>query len=114
MNPLLYMAQRGTAAVLALAVAVHLATMVHAVRGGLSAAEILSRTTGNGWFLAFYCVFVCAAAIHAPIGLRSVIREWTGWRSRSLDMAMLAFAASILVLGLRAALAVYQPGGLVP
>ncbi|MFG1346680.1 succinate dehydrogenase [Xanthobacter autotrophicus DSM 431] len=114
MTPLLYVAQRGSAAVLALAVAVHLATMVHAVRGGLTAGEILARTTGNGWFLAFYCVFVLAAAVHAPIGLRSVVREWTGWRSRSLDLATLAFAVAIAGLGLRAALAVYHPGGMLP
>lgn len=111
MSPLLYIAQRGSAAVLAVAVAVHLATMIHAVRGGLSAGEILARTHGNGWFLAFYATFVLAAAVHAPIGLRSVIREWSPWRGRSLDLAMLAFSAFIVVLGLRAALAVFLAGG---
>lgn len=107
MSPLLHLAQRGTAAVLAIAVAVHLATMIHAVQGGLTAGEILARTKGNGWFFAFYCVFVLAAAIHAPIGLRSVLREWTGWRGRSLDSAMVAFSALLVVLGLRAAFAVF-------
>ncbi|GJE58023.1 succinate dehydrogenase [Methylobacterium trifolii] len=107
MSPLLYLAQRGTAAILALTVAVHLATIVYAVRGGLTAGEILARTHGNAGFLAFYAVFVLAAAIHAPIGLRSVLREWTGWRGRSLDVAMIALSAVIAVLGLRAALAVY-------
>ena len=43
----LWVAQRASAAVLALCVAVHLATMVYAIRGGLSAAEILSRTQGK-------------------------------------------------------------------
>lgn len=109
MSPLLYLAQRGTAAILALTVAVHLATVVYAVRGGLSAGEILGRTQGHLGFLLFYAVFVLAAAIHAPIGLRSVLREWTGWRGRSLDLAMIAFSALIAVLGLRAALAVYLP-----
>lgn len=109
MTPLLYVAQRGSAAILALAVAVHLATMIHAMRDGLTAGEILSRTQGNGWFLAFYAVFVLAAAVHAPIGLRSVIREWSPWRGRSLDVVMLAFAAFIVVFGLRAAVAVYLP-----
>lgn len=109
MTPLLYVAQRGSAVVLALAVAVHLATMIHAVRGGLSAGEILARTQGNGWFLAFYVLFVLAAAVHAPIGLRSVVREWSHWRGRSLDMVMLGFALFIVVFGLRAALAVYLP-----
>jgi fumarate reductase subunit C len=107
MNPLLYVAQRGTAVILAVAVAVHLGTILYAVRGGLTAGEILGRTQGNGAFLAFYGVFVIAAAIHAPIGLRSILREWTGWRGRSLDGAMLAVSALLVVLGLRAALAVY-------
>lgn len=107
MSPLLYLAQRGTAAILALTVAVHLGTILYAVRGGLTAGEILGRTQGNLGFLLFYAVFVLAAAIHAPIGLRSVLREWTGWRGRSLDLAMLALSALLAGLGLRAALAVY-------
>ncbi len=107
MSPILYVAQRGTAVILAVAVAVHLGTILYAVRGGLTAGEILGRTQGNLAFLLFYGLFVVAAAIHAPIGLRSILREWTGWRGRSLDGAMLAVAALLLVLGLRAALAVY-------
>lgn len=104
----LYLAQRVTAVILGLAVVVHLATIMIAVRGGLTAGEILGRTSGNVAFFSFYAIFVTAAAIHAPIGLRSVLREWTVWRGRSLDMAMLAFAAVILTLGLRAAFAVYS------
>ncbi len=107
MSPLLYLAQRGTAAILALTVAVHLGTILYAVRGGLTAGEILGRTQGNLGFLVFYAVFVLAAAIHAPIGLRSVLREWTGWRGRSLNLALLALSALLAGLGLRAALAVY-------
>lgn len=107
MSPLLYLAQRGTAAILAVTVAVHLGTIVYAVRGGLTAGEILGRTQGNLAFLLFYAVFVLAAAIHAPIGLRSVLREWAGWRGRSLDVAMIALSALLAGLGLRAALAVY-------
>lgn len=107
MSPLLHLAQRGTAAILALAVVVHLGTILYAVRGGLSAGEILARTQGNRGFLVFYGVFVLAAAIHAPIGLRSVLREWAGWHGRSLDAAMIGLAALFVCLGLRAALAVY-------
>lgn len=107
MSPLLYVAQRGTAVILAVAVAVHLGTILYAVRGGLTAGEILGRTQGNLAFLLFYGLFVVAAAIHAPIGLRSILREWTRWRGRSLDGAMFAVSALLLVLGLRAALAVY-------
>jgi succinate dehydrogenase subunit C len=105
--PILFLAQRATAFVLAFAVAVHLATIFYAVRGGLTAAEILVRTHGNDAFLAFYGLFVLAIAIHAPIGLRNVLREWTAWRGRSLDVALALFAALLLVLGLRAVFAVY-------
>jgi fumarate reductase subunit C len=107
MTPLLFLAQRLSAAVLALAVAVHLATIIYAVRGGLTAGEILARTHGNTAFLAFYSAFVAAVAFHAPIGLRNVIREWTPWRGGLLDVALAVFAVILLVLGFRAVLAVY-------
>jgi succinate dehydrogenase subunit C len=106
---LLFLAQRASAAVLAFAVAVHLATIIYAVRGGLTAAEVLGRTQRNGWFLAFYIVFVCAVAIHAPIGLRNIAGEWTHWRGRSLDVALLVLAIVLLLAGLTAALALYVP-----
>jgi len=103
----LLLAQRTTAVLLAFAVAIHLATIIYAVRAGLNAGEILGRTRGNGLFLAFYSLFVIAASIHAPIGLRNIFREWANWRGRSLDFAMLAFSLVLLALGLRAAFAVY-------
>ncbi len=53
-------------------------------------------------------MFVVAASVHAPIGLRNVLVEWAGWRGRSLDLAMAAFALALLGLGLRAAFAVYS------
>ena len=67
----LWMLQRASAAVLVLCVVVHLATMIYAIRGGLSAGEILGRTRGNYGWLAFYSVFVLACAVHVPIGLRA-------------------------------------------
>jgi fumarate reductase subunit C len=106
---IVFLLQRASAAVLALAVTVHLATILYAVRGGLTAGEVLARTRGNGWFLAFYLVFVLAIAIHAPIGLRNILREWTPWRGRSLDMVLALLALLLLGLGMRAALAVYLP-----
>ena len=109
MTAILFLAQRVSAMVLALAVSVHLATILYAVRGGLTAGEVLDRTRGNAWFLAFYAVFVVAVSVHAPIGLRNVLREWTPWRGRSLDVALALLAAALLLLGLRAAYAVYLP-----
>ena len=107
MTAVLFLAQRATAFVLALAVAIHLGTILYAVRGGLTAAEILGRTHGNVAFALFYGLFVIAVAIHAPIGLRNVLREWTAWRGRSLDLALALFSILLLVLGLRAVFAVY-------
>lgn len=109
MTAILFLAQRLSAAVLALAVTVHLATIIYAARSGMTAADILARTRGNVGFLILYGVFVLAIAIHAPIGLRNVLREWTAWRGRSLDVMLVAFALLLLALGLRAALAVFIP-----
>lgn len=98
----LWLAQRASAAVLAACVIVHLALIIYAVRTGLSAAAILGRTHGSLVWFGFYLVFVAAVAVHAPIGLRQVVREMTPWRGRSLDGAAAVFAALLAVLGVRA------------
>jgi len=103
----LWLAQRASAAVLALCVVVHLATMIYAIRGGLSAAEILARTRGNVAWLAFYSIFVLMVAVHAPIGLRPVLAEWLRWRGASRDLFLLALALALAGLGLRAVLGVF-------
>ena len=103
----LWIAQRASAAVLALCVLVHLATMIYAVRGGLTGAEILARTRGSGAWLAFYSVFVLAVTVHAPIGLRAVLGEWLGWRGRSRDVALLLFAMLLAWMGMRAVFGVF-------
>jgi len=103
----LWIAQRASAAVLALCVLVHLATIIYAVRGGLSGAEILARTRGNAAWLAFYALFVLAVTVHAPIGLRTVVTEWLGWRGRSRDVFLLAFAMLLAWMGMRAVLTVF-------
>ena len=103
----LWIAQRASAAVLALCVLVHLATMIYAVRGGLTGAEILARTRGSGAWLAFYSVFVLAVTVHAPIGLRAVLGEWLGWRGRSRDAALLLFAMLLAWMGMRAVFGVF-------
>ncbi|MGH6619190.1 MAG: succinate dehydrogenase [Alphaproteobacteria bacterium] len=98
----LYMAQRLSAMVLAPLVLVHLITMVYAIRGGLTAAEILGRTEGSVFWMAFYGLFVVAAGVHGAIGLRSIVREMTPWRGRSVNLAATAFCIFVLVLGFRA------------
>jgi fumarate reductase subunit C len=102
--------QRISAMVLAVCVVLHLAGMVWAVRGGLSAAEILARTQGNSLVAAFYAVFVLACAVHVPIGLVSIAREWWGWSPTAATGFARAVTAALLVLGLRAVWGVYAPG----
>jgi fumarate reductase subunit C len=104
---LLWVAQRVSAAVLGLAVLIHLVTMSYAVRGGLTATEILARTRGSVGWLLFYGVFVLAVAVHAPIGLRAIAREWAGWRGALLDTVVAVVAVVLLGLGWRAVWAVY-------
>ena len=105
---LLWLLQRTSAAVLALCVVVHLITIIYAVQGGLTAAEILARTRGSvGWF-AFYSLFVLAVTVHAPIGLRAVLGEWLGWRDRSRDLALLGFSGFLAWAGMTAVVAVFR------
>jgi fumarate reductase subunit C len=77
-----FVLQRASAAVLALCVVVHLATIIYAVRHGLTAQAIVARVHASVFWPAFYAVFVVAVAIHAPLGLRVIAEEWLQWRGR--------------------------------
>ncbi len=103
----LWLAQRASAAVLALAVVVHLITIISAVQGELSAAEIRNRLQDHGGWLAFYLVFVAAAAVHAPLGLRPVLREWTPLPPVAVTLLVALVAFAVLALGVRAAVAMF-------
>jgi len=93
-----FVLQRASAAVLALCVVVHLATVIYAVRHGLTSDAIVARIHANPAWPAFYAVFVIAAAIHAPLGLRAIADEWLGWRGRGVDVA-LGLLSLILLAG---------------
>ena len=106
---MLWIAQRATAALLALCVVVHLATMIVEVAGRLLLAgdlEGVGRTRGNVGWAAFYGLFVLAVAIHAPIGLRTVAGEWLQWRGRAADVCCIAIGVLLMALGARAVAAV--------
>lgn len=107
---LLWGAQRISAMVLALCVVVHLVTMIYAVRSGLSAAEILGRTQGSVMWFAFYTLFVFAVAVHAPIGLRTIISETFNWRGRRLDLLAGIIGLSLAMWGMRAVFGVFGVG----
>jgi fumarate reductase subunit C len=104
----LWLVQRASAGVLAVCVAVHLGTIILAMREGLSAAAILGRTHGSVAWAVFYAVFVLAVAIHAPIGLRTIASEWLGWHGRARDAAVVTFGVALLVLGGYAIVAVIR------
>ena len=99
--------QRVSAMVLALCVVVHVGGMIYAVRGGLSAAEILGRTRGNLAFAAFYGTFVLACVVHVPIGLAKVCEEWLAMSRFLAVTTSKLFTIMILFLGLRAVYGVY-------
>jgi fumarate reductase subunit C len=101
-NVRLYLWQRLTAALMLPLLLVHLAVIFYAMRKGFSAADILARTRGSVAWAAFYGVFVVVAAVHAPIGLRTVLSEWTPLGARTRDVLAVAFGLVLAVLGLRA------------
>ena len=101
-----WVAQRGTAVALAFCVAVHLATMIYAVQGGLTAGEILGRTRGNLAWGAFYSIFALSAAVHGAIGLRTVAAEWLGLRGGIAEAFTVIVALALAAAGLRAVFAV--------
>ena len=94
--------QRVSAMVLALCVVVHIATIVYAVRGGLTASEILARTRGSVAFGAFYIVFLVACAVHVPIGLAAILEEWFRFPRRAARIAAAVFVALMFGFGVAA------------
>lgn len=102
----LYVWQRLTAVLMVPLIVVHLIVIIYATNRGLSAADILGRTRGSIMWGLYYGLFVVAASIHGAIGVRGVAREWLGWREKALDRLMWIFGVALLVLGLRAVIAV--------
>ena len=102
----LYMLQRITALLMGPLVLGHLAVIVYAIQGGLSAAEILERTQGSVlWFL-FYGVFVVAVSIHGAIGLRVIAFEWGGLKGMALEAITWGIGIFLFALGASAVWAV--------
>lgn len=106
LNMRLYMAQRITALLMAPLVIGHIAVMIYAVQGGLSAAEILGRTQGSVWWFLFYGTFVFAVSIHGAIGVRTVLHEWGGVKGAALSVVTLVLGLGLFALGARAVWAV--------
>jgi fumarate reductase subunit C len=109
MNVRLYAFQRLTAALMVPLVLVHVVVIFYASRAGLTAADILARTRGSVAWALFYGTFVIAVAVHAAIGLRNVLSEWTPLGARGAGLTAVAFGALLLLAGWRAVGAVVLP-----
>ena len=106
MNVRLYLWQRLTAAVMVPLVLVHVAIIFYATRKGMSATDILARTRGSIMWASIYGLFVAAVAVHAAIGVRNVLAEWSPLGDRRSGWAAVVFGVLLLALGLRAVAAV--------
>jgi fumarate reductase subunit C len=106
MNVRLYVWQRATAALMAPLVLIHIAVIFYATRKGLSAADILSRTRGSAVWAAYYGLFVAAVSIHATIGVRNILAEWSPLGQRRAGQWAIAFGLVLAALGFRAVAAV--------
>jgi fumarate reductase subunit C len=107
----LWYAQRISAMILGICVSIHLIIIFYAIRGGLTAEEILGRTQGNLAFAIFYEIFVLACFVHATIGLANILEETfsKGFISKTLSSLL---AVLILILGTTAVIGVYTGGAL--
>jgi fumarate reductase subunit C len=106
MNVRLYVWQRATAALMVPLVAVHIAVIFYATRNGMTAADILSRTHGSIVWASYYGIFVAAACIHASIGVRNVLTEWSPFNDRRAGLFAVVFGLLLAALGARAVFAV--------
>jgi fumarate reductase subunit C len=106
MNVRLYLWQRATAALMVPLVLVHIAVIFYATRNGMTAADILSRTHGSTVWASYYGIFIAAASIHASIGVRNVLTEWSPLPNRRAGSFAVVFGLLLAALGARAVFAV--------
>lgn len=107
----LYMLQRVTALIMAPLVLGHIAVMIYAVQGGLTAEEILGRTQGSVFWFLFYGSFVLAVSVHAAIGLRAILHEMVGLSGSTLRVVTWTITLLLLAMGTQAVIAVTWPVG---
>jgi fumarate reductase subunit C len=102
----LYLWQRATAALMVPLVLLHIAVIFYATRRGMTGADILARTHGSIMWASYYGLFVAAASIHASIGVRNVLTEWSPLTDRRAGVFAIVFGALLAALGARAVFAV--------
>ena len=106
----LFLLQRLSAMLLLPLVCIHLLLILYAARQGITAEQILARTSGSVFWALSYGLFAFLVAVHAPIGLRNVMFEWLSWPKPIINKISIALFLLFLVLGLRSVAAVIAPG----
>jgi fumarate reductase subunit C len=102
MNVRLYIWQMATAALMAPLVLIHIAVIFYATRQQMSAADILSRTHGSIAWASYYALFVAAVSIHASIGVRNVLAEWSPLTEQRSGQVAIGFGMLLALLGAHA------------
>jgi len=102
MNVRLYIWQRATAALMVPLVLIHIAVIFYATHQQMTAADILSRTHGSVAWASYYALFVAAVSIHASIGVRNVLAEWTPFAERHAGQFAIIFGIVLALLGAHA------------
>jgi fumarate reductase subunit C len=105
MNVRLYVWQRATAALMVPLVLIHIAVIFYATRQQMTAADILSRTHDSAVWASYYSLFVAAASIHASIGVRNVLTEWSPLDDRTAGWCAMLFGIVLVLLGFHAVIA---------
>jgi len=105
MNVRLYVWQRATAALMVPFVLVHIAVIFYATRQQMTAADILSRTHGSAVWASFYGAFVAAVSIHASIGVRNILTEWSPLPDRAAGWCAMLLGIVLALLGFHAVVA---------
>jgi succinate dehydrogenase subunit C len=102
MNVRLYVWQRATAALMGPLVLIHIAVIFYATRQQMTSADILSRTQGSVVWASYYALFVAAVSIHASIGVRNVLAEWSPLTERRAGQIAIVFGVLLALLGAHA------------
>jgi fumarate reductase subunit C len=105
MNVRLYVWQRATAALMVPFVLVHIAVIFYATHQQMTAADILSRTHGSAMWASFYGAFVAAVSIHASIGVRNILAEWSPLADRAAGWCAVLLGIVLALLGFHAVVA---------
>ncbi len=102
MNVRLYVWQRATAALMVPLVLIHIAVIFYATRQQMTAADILSRTHGSLAWASYYALFAAAVSIHASIGVRNVLAEWSRLTERLAGQIAIVLGIALALLGAHA------------